>query len=99
MNVGTKEQLIEKIDELQRAYRGTFEVRQPANIMVMEDLSKFCRATETCGVPGDHDKTFTLIGRHEVWLRIQQFLELNPEQLFLLFARATEKLRSTADGR
>lgn len=52
---------------------------------VMHDLAKFCRATQTCGVLGDHDATMVLIGRHEVWLRIAQHRGLTPEQLFDLY--------------
>lgn len=52
----------------------------------LDDLSRFCRASETCVVPGDRDKTQVLEGRREVWLRIQNHLNLTPEQLMLLYA-------------
>ena len=37
-------------------------------------------------VAGDHDKTLLLEGRREVWIRIQQHMRLNQEQLFALYA-------------
>ena len=51
---------------------------------VLEDLAKFCRA---------HDSTFDpnptisdrLDGRREVWLRIQQHLQLSDSQLWQLY--------------
>lgn len=69
-----------------RSYQLTFQLNQPANVAVLEDLSKFCRANETCVVPGDRDKSLVLEGRREVWLRIQQHLQLPPEVLFTLYA-------------
>ncbi len=53
---------------------------------VMIDLARFCRAAETCVIPGDHDRTLVLEGRREVWLRIIQHLRLQPEQLYALYA-------------
>lgn len=58
----------------------------PAGKDVLIDLAKFCRAAETCAIPGNHDKTLILEGRREVWLRIQQHMRLNHEQLFALYA-------------
>lgn len=68
------------------AYQRTFQVNQPANIEVMEDLARFCRANETCVVPGDRDRSLILEGRREVWLRIQQHLHLTEEQLMQLYS-------------
>lgn len=52
----------------------------------LRDLAVFCRANETCVVPGDRDKTLVLEGRREVWLRIQNHLGLSPEELMQLYA-------------
>lgn len=75
------------------AYQGTFNRTQPAAIYVLEDLAKFCRANESCVVPGDRDRSLILEGRREVWLRIQQHLHLTPEQLMALFNADYAKLR------
>jgi hypothetical protein len=77
-----------------KAYRTTLSLMQPANILVLEDLAMFCRANETCVVPGDRDRTMVLEGRREVWLHIMQRLHLTPEQLFALYNGDYTKLRS-----
>lgn len=51
---------------------------------VLEDLAKFCRASETC-FHEDQRKHAILEGRREVWLRIQNHIGLTPEQLMMLF--------------
>jgi len=63
---------------------------QPAMQEMLIDLAQFCRANETCVVldrDGRVDNEFTKIleGRREVWLRIQQHLNLNTQQLYLLY--------------
>ena len=68
----------EENDELLRAYKLAFG--SPAGQAVLTDLAGFCRATESCAVPGNHDATFMLLGRNEVWLRIQHFINLTAEQ-------------------
>lgn len=68
-----------------RAYRMVFRDDQPADVFVQQDLARFCRAHETCVVPGDKIATAVLEGRREVWLRIQQHKNLTPEQLFRLY--------------
>jgi hypothetical protein len=78
-------------------YQVTFST--PAGKRALADLAVFCRAAETCGVPGDRDKTFTLIGRNEVWLRIQQHLGLTGEQLLGLYdARSVAAAPVQEDG-
>ena len=67
------------------SYCLTFQPEQPANMAVLEDLARFCRANESCVVPGDHDKSLVLEGRREAFLRIQQHIRLSPEQLFRLY--------------
>lgn len=83
-------ELVEYLFSRKRAYQLTFQVAgdlpQPANVEVLADLSKFCRANESCVVPGDHDRSLLLAGRHEVWLRITQHLHLSPEQLAALYS-------------
>lgn len=67
------------LQERKRAYQLAFT--SPAGEQVLKDLATFCRAKETCVVPGAPDMTNVLEGRREVYLRIQQHLELTPEQL------------------
>lgn len=55
----------------------------PAGQRVLEDLAKFCRANTTCFDP-DPRIHAVLEGRREVWLRIQNHLNMTPEDLFIL---------------
>lgn len=70
---------------------------QPATQEMLIDLAQFCRANETCVVldsSGRVDDAFTKIleGRREVWLRIEQHLNLTPSQLYLLYTGKQFKL-------
>ncbi len=76
-----------------------FAFGSPAGQRVLMDLAPFCRAAETCGVPGDRDKTMILIGRNEVWLRIQQHLNLSQEDLFLLYSGQPPKKDQSNEAR
>lgn len=81
----TKEQaekLYVEVKELRDAYLHTF--RSTAGQAVLKDLMKFCRAQESCAVLGDHDRTFMLMGRNEVWLRIHDTLNYTPADLITI---------------
>lgn len=86
--------ILDFLSNRKTSYLLTFEVSQPANVSVLEDLARFCRANESCVIPGDRDRTLMLEGRREVWLRIQQHLNLSPEQMFALYNADYGKLRS-----
>ena len=63
---------------------------QPAMQELLIDLAAFCRANETCILLDntgkvDVERTHILEGRREVWLRIQQHLNLTPSQLYQLY--------------
>lgn len=60
----------------------------PAGQQVLIDLAKFCRADKSCFDP-DPRIHAVLEGRREVWLRIQQHLNLSPTQLASLYAGIT----------
>jgi len=66
-----------------RAYKLTFGSLSGQEVLM--DLIKFCRATTTCAVPGDHDRTLIAEGRREVFLRITEHLHLNAEELYALY--------------
>ncbi len=67
----------------QQAYRKTFEGIHGEK--VLHDLAKFCRADQSTFHENSHlsDK---LDGRREVWLRIQQHLNLTDEELWRIFS-------------
>lgn len=67
------------------AYRRTFKSGEDSR-RVLQDLAKFCRAHET--TVGENDRaTLVLEGRREVWLRIQQHLQMTDEELWKLYMR------------
>lgn len=63
------------------AYNKVFDRKSPYVEVVLKDLSRFCRA---------HNSTFhkdprahaMLEGRREVWLRIQEYLRMTPEEIY-----------------
>lgn len=64
------------------AYKNTFD--NPNGQRVLKDLARFCRAND----PTFHENErvdAALQGRREVWLRIQQHLQLSDEQLWELY--------------
>lgn len=71
-----------KLTTRAQAYRSTFS--GPVPEVVLRDLAKFCRAHESTVTP-DQRMTDILEGRREVWLRIQQHLQLTEEQLWDLY--------------
>jgi hypothetical protein len=85
MSDDPERETLEFLEDRAKAYRLVFAEKNPATLDVLIDLARFCRANETCAVPGDHDRTMMLLGRHEVWVRLQQHLNLTAEQLFGLY--------------
>lgn len=81
----TPEKVSEVLGDRQRAYMLAF--KEAAGAAVLADLAIFCRADETCVVPGDRDRTYVLEGRREVYLRIQDHLRLTTEALVQKYTR------------
>lgn len=77
--------LQEILADRQRAYMLAF--KEAAGAAVLADLATFCRANETCVVPGNRDLTYVLEGRREVYLRIRAHLDLHIEELVQRFTR------------
>ena len=74
---GMTEEELDFLTERKRAYQLAFS--SPAGEAVMRDMVRYCRAKSTTG--GD-----TLLeGRRQVYLRIQQHLELEEAQLYKLY--------------
>lgn len=70
------------LHERRTAYQLTFGSR--AGQTVLKDLAKFCRANETC-FAADERIHSAREGRREVWLRIQQHLNLSEADLYRLY--------------
>lgn len=75
------DQIRAAIGDRQVAYRRTFDC--PPGQAVLEDLARFCRATETTMHP-DARMHAMAEGRREVWLHIQERLRLSEEELWRL---------------
>lgn len=69
-----------------KAYRLTFQLNQPANIEVLEDLAIVCHAAEPTFVEGDPYKTAYREGQRSVWIRIQRMLRLTDDQIFAIYS-------------
>ena len=77
------------VTDRKRAYQSVF-AESPAVRAVLDDLTTFCRGKETCLIPGDHDRTYALLGRNEVWHRIRDHLERSPEELVEIYTRPAQ---------
>lgn len=64
-------------------YQLTFPRNSPSAQRVLQDLAKFCRANDTV-YHEDQRLTDVLIGRQEVFRRIQNHLNLSSEDLYRL---------------
>ena len=73
-----------------RAYQRVFGTGNPDAVVVMQDLARFCRAYQTT-VTSDARASAVLEGRREVWLRIQQHLQLDEDTLWQLYHGRTVK--------
>ncbi len=69
-----------------QAYCHTFKNESESTKAVLADLAKFCRANES-SFEKDPRVHAVLEGRREVWLRIQSYLELTPDELWELYRR------------
>lgn len=69
------------------SYKRAFPTDNADTVAVLKDLAKFCRAVESTFHP-DPRIAAQLDGRREVFLRIQQHLQLSTEQLWALLGAA-----------
>ena len=78
-------EIIEKVKTFltsrKRAYQFTFSEENVYAQAVLKDLAKFCRATDSA-FHEDPRAHAVLEGRREVWLRIQNYLQLSPDELW-----------------
>ncbi len=76
---------VSKIKELFRSrklsYQMTFQKSSPYAQHVLRDLAKFCRAHDSTFTTDDRT-TYMLEGRREVWLRLQNHLNLTLDEIY-----------------
>ena len=76
-----KDKLRQLITGRQQCYKQTF--RGPVGEVVLRDLARFCRANKSA-FHENQRATDIALGRQEVWLRLQQHLQLSPTELWRL---------------
>ena len=67
------------------AYQKTFDPNGVQSGAVLKDLARFCRAHESTHEANERD-SLIFEGRRQVWLRIQEHLQLSPGQLWSLYS-------------
>lgn len=72
-----------KLHHVAFAYNRVFEKNSPYTETVLKDLAKFCRAHQSTFLP-DARSHAVLEGRREVWLKIQEYLQMTPEEIYKL---------------
>lgn len=80
--------LFDLLGKRRTAYVRTFNT--PFGEEVIADLARFCRANTTCFHP-DARVHAVAEGRREVWLRIQNHLQLSDEQLWAIINQPSLK--------
>ncbi len=80
------------------AYNRVFDRQSPYTRDVLKDLSWFCRAHSSTFVP-DARAHAVLEGRREVWLRIQEYLQMTDEEVYELHKVKEFKPRETINER
>lgn len=88
----TPAELFDKLRQLlmRRRYVYQLTFRAPAAQEVLKDLARFCRAHESTFHENDRASALAE-GRREVWLRIQNHLQLTPDQLWELYSGRPSK--------
>jgi len=95
LNVGTFGRLIDYWRRQRNNYLTTF--RSIAGQAVLTDLARFCHANKST-FDADPQVAAALDGRREVWLRIQNHLNLTSQELYqLLDGRPVDGLNPSND--
>lgn len=77
---------MEALFERQAAYKAVLGTKELNADSVLIDLAKFCRAHEST-FHADARLHAVAEGRREVWLRIEQHLQLTSEELWNLYPK------------
>ncbi len=72
------------VSEIRQAYQIVFR-DAAAERVVLPDLAEFCYANEPAPRVSDLFLQGRAAGRRDVWLRLQEHLQLNEEDLFALY--------------
>ncbi len=80
---GTKAEVQNKLRGRFLSYNHVFDPKNQFTQDVLKDLAKFCRAHQST-FHQDPYMSSKLDGRREVWLRIEQYLNLSLEEIYKL---------------
>lgn len=72
------------------AYRQLLNPESADGRLILSDLARFCRATETSFTPNDSHATAFLEGSRNVWLHVCRMLDLDPLTIAQLTAEITD---------
>ena len=72
------------VSEIRQAYQIVFR-NAAAERLVLPDLAEFCHANEPAPRMNDMFAQGRAAGRRDVWLRVQEHLQLNEADLFALY--------------
>lgn len=86
--IPTWQQTLDFIGRRKKSYQSIFGPAGAAGSEAVQDLAKFCFATKTTADP-NRDLSLIKQGRREVWLRICEHLNLQPEELAALYGAVT----------
>jgi hypothetical protein len=89
-------EIIALLNERKKSYQAVFGGARRERTEVWKDLERFCRGT-TSTFHADPRVHAALEGRREVYLRIQQHLDLSPEELADLYG-AVAPTKDTDNG-
>lgn len=81
-----REMIYEFVRSRSQAYQYVFDDERVDAKIVLKDLANFCRANQST-FHKDPRAHAVAEGRREVWLRIQQHLNLTPKQLQELYRK------------
>jgi hypothetical protein len=81
LDLGTFGRIIDRWRRQRNNYLHTF--RTVAGQAVLRDLARFCAANRTTFMD-DKDEMLAMEGRRQVWLRIENHLNLSSQQLYHL---------------
>ena len=89
----TRSAYIQEIEKRCQAYRAVFDNENSYAQDVIKDLVKFCKARETTYHKDARDHAFQE-GARAVWLRIEQYTMLTPEEIADLTSIRLDDLQS-----
>jgi hypothetical protein len=83
-------ELVEKVKRFLAGRKGAYcrvFIKESQDVQtVLSDLARFCRAYESTFHP-EHSVSDRLDGRREVWLRIEQHINLTSDELYELYGK------------